>query len=289
MKRLFNKKIILVILLMVVVWSLREVFSSNPPLPEGFGTVERGDIIQRVSLSGLLQPVRKALIVAPYSGYVKKIFVKMGDQVKAGDPIVSVVQSLSGFEVNFPLRSPISGKVVQIRRSEGEYVRSGEASDFIVRVDDLSEMFVSVNAAEMDRMKMTLHQEAILKPMALDQKSYKAEVVELALAANEKDRWDRSSVVEYPVKMRVLNPDEDLKSGMSTLIDIVIFRKDQLLTLRHEYIYTEGEESYVILANGEKRPIKTGVANEEKVEILEGLKEGDKVQKVDFASMLRNS
>lgn len=289
MKNLFSKKIFWVAVVLGVLVCIPFVFSSSKKSKSSLGVVEKGEIVQRVSLSGVVQPVRKALIVASYSGYVKKLFVKVGEDVKIGDPLVSVVQSLSSFEEAFPLRSPVKGRVVQIRHTEGEFVKASDTTDFILRVDDLSEMYVYVNAAEIDRVKMTVKQEAMLKPMALSEKSYKAQIVDLALAANDKDRWDRSSVVEFPITLKILNPDGDLKSGMSTLIDIITFKKDQVLTLRHEFIYAQGDENYVLLENGEKRVIKTGVSNEEKVEILEGLKEGDKVQKVDFASMLENS
>lgn len=289
MNRPFNKVILAVIAVVIVIVGFVILKPSKGPKNDGFGMVERGDIIQRISLSGVVQPVRKALIIAPYNGYVKKVYVKTGDRVKQGDPIVSIVQSLSNFEESFPLRSPITGQIVQVRYSEGEYVTSTSATDFIVRIDDQSEMYVTVNAAEIDRLKMNIKQEAILRPMALDRKTYKAQIVDIALAANDKDRYDRSSVVEFPVKMKILDADSELKSGMSTLIDIVIFKKENLLTLRHEFVYSQGEENYVLLPNGEKRAIKVGSSNEEKVEVLEGLREGEKVQKVDFASILGNS
>nr|WP_295899159.1 HlyD family efflux transporter periplasmic adaptor subunit [uncultured Bdellovibrio sp.] len=289
MKNLFSKKILLIVAILAIVACVPFLFSSGKNKKSSLGIVEKGDVIQRVSLSGIVQPVRKAVIVASYAGYVKKIFVKIGDNVKAGDPLVSVVQSLSSFEQAYPLRSPVTGRVVQIRHQEGEFVKASDVTDYILRVDDLSEMYVYVNAAEIDRVKMTVKQEALLKPMALSEKSYKAQIVDLALASNDKDRWDRSSVVEFPITLKVLNPDADLKSGMSTLIDIITFKKENVLTLRHEFIYVQGGESYVLLENGEKRIVKTGVSNEEKVEILEGVKEGEKVQKVDFASMLENS
>jgi multidrug efflux pump subunit AcrA (membrane-fusion protein) len=288
MKALSNKKIIaagfLGLFVALLIWGLAGTKKKNTSL----GVVERGDLIQQVTLSGIIEPLHKALIVAPYVGYVKKVFVEVGSMVKAGDPLVTVVQSLSSFEQSFPLRSPISGKVMQIRHNEGEYVKSGEPTDFIIRVDDRSEVFVKANAAEMDRVRMTSQQEANLKPMALNQKSYKAKVVSLSLAANDKDRWDRSTVVEYPISLKVLNPDDSLQSGMSVIIDIVTFKKEKVLTVRHEYLFTEGEKNYLLLENGEKLPVKIGMANDEKVEIVEGAKEGDKIQKVDFAALMEN-
>lgn len=288
MKALSSKKIIAAGLLSLfavfLIWSL----GGNKKKNTSLGTVERGDLVHQVTLSGIVEPLHKALIVAPYIGYVKKVYVKIGSVVKAGDPIVTVVQSLSSFEQAFPLRSPISGKVMQIRHNEGEYVKAGDPGDFIVRVDDRSEVYVKTNAAEMDRVRITDQQEANLKPMALNQKNYKAKVVSLALAANDKDRWDRSTVVEYPIALKVLNPDDSLQSGMSVIIDIVTFKKEKVLMVPHEYLFTEAEKNYLLLENGEKRPVKIGMSNDEKVEILEGAHEGEKIQKVDFAALMEN-
>lgn len=286
MNHFLNKKIILIIGLFFIAVLVFISTNDNQSKSLSIGKVEKTDILQRVSLSGVIQPSHKALIVAPYAGYVKKILVQVGDEVKIDTPLVSVVQSLTTLEQVFPLRSPIKGKVVQIRKNEGEYVRATDTMDFILRIDDLSEMFVFIEAAEIDRVKLIKNQEATVKPMALTQKTYKAVVSELSLAANEKDRWDRSSVVEFPVVLKITNPDAELKPGMSTLVEIITNKKEQVLALRHEFIFSENSENYVFLKDGQKKKINVGLANDEQQEITEGLKEGDEVQKVDFSKFL---
>src|SRR4051812_13557093 len=92
--------------------------------PKAFTTVRRGDLVQRVTLTGTVVPNRKTVISAPYNGYVKKLFVSVGEAVKADQPIISITQSVRerGEEV-YPLRSPFPGTVVQILASEGDYVK----------------------------------------------------------------------------------------------------------------------------------------------------------------------
>lgn len=287
MKVVFNKKYILLFLVLVS-WVGFYYFSKSKSKDQsaGFGKVVKQDLLQRVSLSGNVTPAHKALIIPPYSGYLKKLFVNVGDEVKVDAPLVSVVQSLSRFEEVYPLRSPIKGRVVQIRKLEGEYVKTGDSADFIMRIDDLSEMFINVNAAEIDRVKILPNQEAIVKPLSMPQKEYKAIVTELSLAANDKDRWDRSTVVEFPVVLRVTNPDEDLKSGMSALVEIITDRRPQVLTLRHEYIFSDENKNFVLLKNGQRKEIQVGQSNEEMQEVVSGLSEGELVQKVDFSKLM---
>ena len=57
-------------------------------------TVRKTDFIQKVTVPGTIIPFRQTIITAPYTGYVKKIYVKVGQKVNAGDPLVSVVESL---------------------------------------------------------------------------------------------------------------------------------------------------------------------------------------------------
>src|SRR5690348_13315522 len=74
----------------LITQSYRKTGSSN------VGTVSRGDLTQRVTISGTITPNHKTVIATPYNGYIRKMFVQVGEQVKSGDPIVSVAQSLRG-------------------------------------------------------------------------------------------------------------------------------------------------------------------------------------------------
>lgn len=252
---------------------------------DGFGTVVREDLIQRVTIAGEVAPLRKTIITAPYNGYVKKLFVKVGDVVKPGDPIVSIAQSLQSMEAEFPLRAPFKGVVMRIERSEGEFVKEGDSKMFILRIDDLDKLFVDAIAPEIDRAKIKLNQEAIIKASAILNKTYKGKLTELSLAAREKEEWSRSQVIEFPIKIEMTEVDASVRPGMSVIVDIITDRRDKVLTLRHEYIHRDKVDYYVFLKGKEKRSIKVGMQNEEAFEIIEGLKEGDQVQMVDFSEL----
>ena len=184
------------------------------------GIVAREDLIQRTTIAGTVIPFRKTIITAPYNGYVKKMYVKVGDIVKQGDPIVTVVQSLQSSDNVFPIRSPFDGIVVQAEKSEGEFVKEGDSQDFILRIDDLSKLYISANIPEIDRVKVKSNQEAVIRASAILNKTYKGIIRELSLAAIEKERWSRSQVVEFPIKIEILNQDETIKPGMSVIIDV---------------------------------------------------------------------
>lgn len=288
MTNLFGKKTVVVLLVLAVVIGLA-IFgvrsASKPGDGRGFGTVERKDLVQRVTIAGMIAPFRKTIITAPYNGYVKKLFVHIGDMIKQGEPIVSVVQSLQNEESTFPLRAPVNGRVVQIEKAEGEFARENDVKDFILRIDDTSRLFILANAPEIDRLKIKVGQEAIVKASAVVTRNYKGVIREMSLAAREKEQWNRSQVVEFPIRVEITERDEQLMPGMSVVIDIITAKKEKVLMLRHDMVRRDGEKYYVIMAGGGRRDIKVGMQNEEGFEVVEGLKEGDRVKQASFADV----
>ncbi len=250
--------------------------------------VQKGELIQRSTISGTVTPLRKTVITAPYQGYVRKVFVKLGQKVQSGDPIASVAPTLVAGDTVFPLRSPFSGKVVQLNKADGEFVKASDSVDFIARVDDLSKLYIDSNVPELDRVKMKIGLEAIVKASAILDRTYKAVVKELTFAAREQDRYGRSTAVEFPMRLEISDFDEQLRPGMSVLVDIITLKKENVLRLRHEFIGRDKTTYFVTLADGKKQKIEIGAQNEEFSEIVEGVTEGTLVQKVDFAGVGKN-
>jgi multidrug efflux pump subunit AcrA (membrane-fusion protein) len=248
------------------------------------GTVTRGDLIQRVTIAGAVVPNRKTLISAPYNGYVRQVFVQVGSVVKPGDPIVAVTQSLRGStEDVFPLRAPFAGTVVQVLKTEGEYVEqsSSQGGNALVRIDDLTRMFIEASSPEVEVGKIKLGQEAVIKASAVLSRSYQGKIRHISLASKEQRDWDRSRV-EFPVSIEVSDADNQLKSGMSVVVDIVTRKLTGVLTLKHEYIQKDGDKYRVVTERGEKKTIEVGAQNEEAIEIKGGLIEAEKLRQTDF-------
>lgn len=284
--------IISILIVLVICFGLfLKVGSINKGQSQGLsrvGTVQRIDLIQRVTIAGNVSPLRKTIVTAPFNGYVKKIFVKIGDKVKKGDPIVSVTQSLQSTDPLFPLRSPLDGTVVSIQKQEGEFVKQSDPKDFILRIDSLDEFYINSNVPEIDMVKISSGQEVIIKASAILDRKYKGKVVNISLASKLQDEWRGNSKVEYPTKIKIIDPDEKIRPGMSTVLDIITLKKEKVLTLGHEFISKEADEYFVFLKDGKKREIEVGIQNEEYFEIVRGLEEGQEVKQIDFIELLKN-
>jgi multidrug efflux pump subunit AcrA (membrane-fusion protein) len=272
-----------VLLLLIGAAAWFSIGATKPKSQFKTGAVERHDLVQRVTIAGTVISRRRTVVAAPYNGYVKQLFVKVGDRVKPGQPLVSVVQSLATSEPVFPLRAPYEGTVMHVNKHEGEYVKEGDAVDYILRLDDLSQLYVQSNAPEMDWAKLKVGLEGDVKASAVTTRAYKGKIDELTLAPQSSQNG--SSAGEYPVRIEILDPDGKLGPGMSTVVDITTARKDKVLTLRHEFVFSGADGYYAMVADGGKKKIEIGMQNDELVEVKSGLEEGAKVRQVDFSEL----
>jgi Cu(I)/Ag(I) efflux system membrane fusion protein len=83
------------------------------------------------------------------------------------------------------------------------------------------------------------------------------------------------------LRIRVENPDHVLRHGMFASIRVAAPARESVLAIPSEALIRTGTGERVVLALGEGRfkpvPVKAGLAVADKVEVLDGLKEGDRV------------
>ncbi len=269
-------------------WLLYQMVPKGAkPATGRVAVVSRGDLVQRVTVAGVIAPKRRTVILPPYSGFIQKLYVKVGDKVKAGDPIVSIVQSLATREQTFPIRAPFPGVVVQVLAAEGEYVKDTDVKRFIVRIDDLSELYIAADVPELDMVKIRVGQEAVIKASAIIDRTYKGIIEEISLSAKEKEEWGWGSrgQVEYAVRIALKNPDALVRPGMSVLLDIITQRKDGVISLRHEFLRKQGTKHIAVIEGKGPKEVGVGIHNEEAYEITSGLNEGERVLPTDFGTI----
>ncbi len=282
-QQLSKKRTWLILVLILIVGGFVFFSSQKNADSDRSLKLEQSNLIQKVTIAGSVVPSRRAIILPPYNGYVRKLFVKVGDMVKLGDALVTVSQSLSGGETSYPLRAPMGGAVVQVNRLEGEMVREHDPKEFILKIDDLSKICIDATTPEADRVRLKVGQEGIVQIGAIQNKKYKAKIVELALAANEAEGRNSSSS-EFKVRLEVLDPDDQIKSGMSALVDVITAQRENVITVRHEYLSKAEDGFEVLLKSGEYRSVKVGLQNEEAFEITDGLKIGDVIMPADLSA-----
>lgn len=263
--------------------------SSNLPKEEDrIVEVTKGPMELTVGLYGNLEPKAKAIITSPFSGFVHDVHVKIGDKVKVDSPLISVkeIHSLKEHEI-FPIRSPINGKVVQINHSKGERVIANgqQGEDFLLRVDDTSHFEVHSMASEIDRSKLKVGLKAsveLLAPTSEQSKSkLQATLTSVSLASD--------SAFQYKTIFEIESDPTYLMGGQSAQVTVHIAKKEAALQVPIEAVQEHEGALRVKMKQGDYRIITPGLINSTHIEVISGLNDGDKIQKIDFSSLQRGA
>jgi HlyD family secretion protein len=200
--------------------------------------------------------------------------------------------------------SPIDGVVTQINAEVGERVvgTSQMAGTVIMVVADLSRMEARVDVSEVDVIHVSIGDTAILSVDAIPDRKLKGVVYEISNSAKTKGLGTQEEVVNFEVKIKIIDKEPKLRPGMSVTADIETEKKYGVLavpiqavtvrTLKKNKPIDNPEpqnakkndkddmvEVVFIVENGVAKmvPVKRGISGEMYVEILEGLKGGEDI------------
>lgn len=171
----------------------------------------------------------------------------------------------------FTLRSPTDGVIIEKAVLAGQRVMSGET---LFRVADLGAIWVEAQIFERDIGEVRMGTRA-----------------EVEVAAYPGERWSGTVTYLYPsidavsrtARMRVelRNPGRRLKPGMYATIRLRGATRPHVVTIPRTAVLATGERviAFVKRADGqlEPREIRTGLATDDRIEVLSGIAVGDTV------------
>lgn len=181
--------------------------------------------------------------------------------------------------------SPASGSVILVEMEEGEIITSGAVSytsgTTLMTVADLSKMQIKAGINEVDVGKIRFGQDVAIDIDAYPNVRYAGIITHIAPAAR-----DEQGVKIFDVEIDVVDSDERLKPGMTANIEIQGDHKEEILTVPVEAVFKKAGRYVAYVFDGsEEEPVErdvvTGISNISKVEIVEGLSEGEVVSLYD--------
>lgn len=198
------------------------------------------------------------------------------------------------------VRAPLSGVVTKRFVQVGELatgLSSFSSGTSIFRIEDRRSMRIKLQMNEIDMARLQLGMKATIEVDAIPERTYEGRIVKIAPASRDTaaaagQAASPDAVVRYDVEVQVVDPDPRLRTGMSAKCRIDVSRRDRALSLPSEFVIREGRKAFVELppadpkakeAKPQRRPVTLGLQTGARVEILEGLKEGDKVQRPKFS------
>ena len=212
------------------------------------------------------------------------------------------------------LYSPSAGTVIRINKEVGEIALGSQfQQDIIMTIADLSQMEVLVEVDENDVVLLEEGDTTEIEIDAFRDEVFMGIVYEVANSAVTKGLGTQEQVTNFEVTIRMLRFPKMLRPGMSATVEVITNISDstiaipiQSVTVREpKRLERKEREEGVAIASDEPeeeakekswgandmievvfvieddiavmRKVKTGITGESKIEILEGVEEGEKV------------
>ncbi|MBN2728959.1 MAG: efflux RND transporter periplasmic adaptor subunit [Bacteroidales bacterium] len=213
--------------------------------------------------------------------------------------------------------APVDGTISQLNVEVGERVAGASqfsAGTEILRIADLQEMEVMVSVNENEIVKLEIGDTANVEVDAYPDKKFKGVVTEIANSANVSGT-SVDQVSNFDVTIRILMssyidmiPEDDkeyspFRPGMSATVDIITEKAKNVIAVPVQSVTTreveddslnenkDGEilEYVFIVEDGvvTLREVKTGIQDNEYIQILEGLEETEKVVVAPYSAIAK--
>lgn len=228
-----------------------------------------GIIADEHEVQGLLTPVegRVAKVMARFPGPIRSLRANVGDRVRAGQPLATIESNLSLTTYTVP--APISGVVLARNASIGTVASESAA---LYEIADLSELWVDLHIFGADAQHITagvpvrvtrlsdgLTAETTLERVLPGTATASQSTVARATIRNLDGLWRPGSAVKARVTV------DQAPAKLVVPVTALQTAEDQ------DVVYVQQGDTYRV------RPVKLGRRDAERVEVLDGLKAGERV------------
>ena len=124
---------------------------------------------------------------------------------------------------NTRIAAPFSGLITEAISKPNDQVAPGSPA---FRMDDLSHLWVDVGISEIDVNLVEPGQPVILTFDAILAKEYQGRVVEVSPVG-----LSNLGIVDFKVRVELLNPDQDVRPGMTAAVEILVNQIDEALLM----------------------------------------------------------
>ncbi|EIK46509.1 membrane fusion efflux protein [Cellvibrio sp. BR] len=184
-------------------------------------------------------------------------------------------------KVSNMIPATVTGMILDLPFKEGAFIvetSSFGAGTTIATLADMNDMIFEGMVDESEVGKIREGMELVLDVGALEGEPFTA-VLEYISPKGVTDQGTIKFQIRAAVK---LSEKLFLRSNYSANADIVLEKKEGILAINEGNLIVEEKAQFVEIETGpqkfEKREVKTGISDGINIEILEGLKEGDKIK-----------
>ncbi len=264
-------------------WERTKIDAAGPDLPFLRSALERA---RKLYADGLIAP---SLLEDADKAYQMALNAQTAAKSQAAVSKAEVEKAraaLERYETDLryaTITSPMDGLVLSRDVEVGDAVSSilvlGSQATLVMTLGDVSEVYVLGKVDEADIGKVYMGQRARIVVESFKDKSFAGKVTKISPLGKEKD-----NVTTFEVRVSIQNPGGLLKTNMTANAEIILEEKKGVLIVPESSVLYDKERKPSLevpdpKGEGGKRKVavKLGISNGVKTELLEGLKEGDKV------------
>jgi multidrug efflux pump subunit AcrA (membrane-fusion protein) len=236
----------------------------------------KGDIEEIISLNGDIRGLREVDVYTRVSGKLIKKIKEEGESVKKGEVVALIDRDepALGF-TKAEVKAPIKGTVIRYYVDIGDSVIPQEPmpQEPVLNIAYMDKVKIVVNVGEKDISKLRKGKKVRVSVDAYPGESFLGRVMRVAPVVDPRSR-------KVKVELEIENKDHRLKPGMFADVEIIYEEHKNVLVVPRIAVLERGGRKVLFTVEDDRaklREVKTGVSDEEKIEIVEGLTEGESV------------
>ena len=194
-------------------------------------------------------------------------------------------EQLSYTTITAPIVGVVLSRDVQVGDAVSSILVLGSTATLVMTLGDTHQVYVKGKVDESDIGKVYMGQPARIKVQSFPGKTYVGKVTKIAPLGVEKD-----NVTTFEVQISIDNPSSpgnpsgELKANMTANAEIVLEEHKNVLTVPEQAVIYDKDRNATVMVpdphgkEGQRSvPVKVGLSNGSRIEVVSGLKAGDAV------------
>ncbi|MCH3916582.1 MAG: efflux RND transporter periplasmic adaptor subunit [Spirochaetia bacterium] len=245
---------------------------ENPIVSVYQTTVTKDTIESAITVDGVVDAQTLTGINSEASGKLKDFNLKVGDIVKKDQIVAEVDPSKPGMNyMPSPVKSPITGTVIQVMMEEGVQVSPAVTLAYI---RDLSDIEIKAKVMEKYISRLSVGEKVDLDFEAYPGKTFKGVVSRLDPVVDSQTR-------SLGVTVKLTSPSDGILAGMYTKLRIITEERKDVLVIPTTALFSEDGTDFVYRIGADdiisKVPVTVGLSTYEKVQVSGDIKIGDEL------------
>ena len=188
-------------------------------------------------------------------------------------------EDVANATIRAPIKATVLSRDVELGSPVSSILNLGANATLVMTLGDIDHVFVRGKVDEADIGRVRLNQPARIRVETFKDKVFNGRVTQISPMGIEKD-----NVTNFEVRVSIDNPGQELKANMTANAEIVLEEHaDAIIVPEAAVTYDAQKNAFVDVVSPESKTgrkkvgVKVGISNGTKMEILEGLKPGDKI------------